>query len=135
MILIVSGVPTIRNALQEVLQRGPIPVSVCADWAEVNNVSSSSSEPVSIILYDADRVRDQDLLFLKDIREGRYEHIRCGVPFMLMYRTMNASLLRETHRLDAIAVEKSSQVETPSLYKSPSPACGWPTTQSSPTIH
>lgn len=135
MILIVSGAHTIRNALQKILQRGPIPVSVCADWGAVKNVGSSSSEPVSLILYDTDSVRDQDLTFLKDVREGRYEHIRCGIPFIFIYRTMNASLLRETHRLDAITVQKPSQTETPSLYKRPSPASGWQTTQSVPTIH
>lgn len=102
---------------------------------EVKNVSNSSSEPASLVVYDTDSVSDQDLTFLKDVREGRYEHIRCGIPFIFMYRTMNASLLRETHRLDAITVEKPSQTETPSLYKRPSPASGWQTMQSVPTIH
>ena len=135
MILIVGGAPHYRNALQHILQRGPIPVRVCATCAEVGDASATASESVSLIFYNADDAGEEDLIFLRDIRAGRYEIIRRGVPFLFAFNTMSRSLMKQVYALDAITVERPAPTETLTIDERAEQS-GWrQTTQSPLTLH
>jgi len=113
MILIIGGERDHRRALQHILRRGPVPTCICEQPSDVDAASRAGPEPVSLILYDVEVATAGDLDFLRDVREGKYEMIRSGVPVLILFRTMSGALMKEAHAHDAITVEKPAEAGAP----------------------